>query len=253
MKTTIVTSFSERGYHEYGFRFLEGFSHHVPGEIDLIVYAEHRFPVPDRVTVRPLFGIDLAADFIDQFKDDPLACGREPTPVWKQRDRDAGYSFRTDAVKFCRKVFAISDAAQRMLDGRPPHLLVWMDADVITYQSVPADLFSDLLGDADAAYLGRDGAHSECGFLAFRLPIALPLIMSWEHFYKSGNFLRAREWHDSYLFDLAREEVPGLRYRNLTPGGHGHVWFQSPLGQYFDHLKGKRKASGISAERMAKR
>lgn len=249
MRTHVVTSFGEAGFHLYGSRFLDTFDKYVDAGISLTVYAEHNFDAGERVKVRPLFGIDLAADFIDQFKDDKLVSGREPTPVWKQRDRDVGYSFRTDAVKFCRKVFAIADAARRM----EPGLLVWLDADVVTHAYVPADLFTGLLGDDDAAYLGRDGAHSECGFLAFRIPEAQPLIDRWEAFYKTGQFLRAREWHDSYLFDLARAEVPGLRYRNLTLGGHGHVWFQSPLADFMDHCKGARKANGYSQERLNRR
>ncbi len=255
MRVTVVTSFGERGYAEYGRRFIETFDRHASGEIDLIVYAEHQFPYnPEgRMEVRPLFGNDLAADFIDQFKDDKLASGREPTPVWKPKDHVDGYSFRTDAVKFCRKVFAISDAADRLWRSRQnAEMLVWLDADVVTHKGVTSSFFIDLLGGADVAFLGRHGAHSECGFLAFRLPAALPLILQWQHFYKSGSFLRAREWHDSYLFDLAREQVPGLRYHNLTPGGRGHVWFQSPLGQCFDHLKGSRKAVGHSQEMLMK-
>jgi hypothetical protein len=254
MRVTVVTSFSPAGYEQYGCRFLETFDRHAAGEIDLVVYAEA--PVPHHpggsLEVRPLFGIDLAADFIDKFKDDKLASGREPTPAWKAKDRADGYSFKTDAVKFCRKVFAIADAADRIRRSRAgDEMLVWLDADVVTHARVPTKLFADILGNDDVAYLGRDGTHSECGFLAFRLPAALPLILQWQHFYESGTFLRAREWHDSFLFDRAREQVPGLRYHNLTPGGRGHVWFQSPLAQCFDHCKGPdRKAAGFSKERM---
>lgn len=251
MRVIVVTSFGERGYHEYGRRFIEEFDRHAGGEIDLIVYAEHQFPhnPEGRMEVRPLFGIDLAADFIDQFKDDKLASGREPTPVWKSKDRADGYSFRTDAVKFCRKVFALADAAWRLRDD-DPCLLVWLDADVVTHKRVSAQFFIDLLGSHDAAYLGREGVHSECGFLAFRLPAAMDLILRWQRFYADGSFLRAREWHDSYLFDLARRDCPGIICHNLTPGGRGHVWFQSPLAVCFDHLKGERKAIGYSQERL---
>lgn len=251
MLTTIVTSFSPAGYEQYGRRFIETFDRFFPGEIDLIVYAEHRFAHnPDsRLDVRPLFGIDICADFVDEYSKIPLACGREVTPAWKAKDRADGYSFKTDAVKFCRKVFAIADAARRLPEAR---LLVWMDADSFTFAKVPSDFLCQLLGDADVAYLGRVGAHSECGFLAFRMPEAMPLIHRWELFYASGQFIRAREWHDSYLFDLARDDVQGLRYRDLTPGGRGHVWCGSPLGAYIDHLKGNRKTIGYSPERRGK-
>lgn len=253
MRITVVTSFSPAGHEQYGRRFLQTFDQHFAGEIDLVVYAEEQFPHHHggSLEVRSLFGIDLAVDFIEQFKDDKLASGREPTPVWKSKDRADGYSFRTDAVKFCRKVFAITDAADRLLRARSEdQLLVWLDADVVTHARVPSRFFIDLLGDHDVAYLGREGTHSECGFLTFRIPAAVPLIERWQRFYADGTFLRAREWHDSYLFDLARAELHRLRYRNLTPGGRGHVWFQSPLAAHFDHLKGpSRKTLGYSQER----
>lgn len=250
MRVTVVTSFGPAGYEQYGRRFIETFDRYAPGEFDLVVYAEAEFPHnPEygRMEVRSLLGIDLAADFIDQFKDDRLASGRQPTPAWKAKDLQAGYSFKTDAVKFCRKVFAIADAARKKT---APALLVWLDADVVTLGRLPSSLFADLLGDADVAFLGREGVHTECGFLAFRLPAALDLILRWQQFYADGTFLRARESHDSYLFDLARGEVPNLRYNNLTPGGRGHVWVNSPLGAVFDHCKGERKVLGYSPERL---
>lgn len=248
MQVTVVTSFGERGYQDYGRRFIETFDRHAGGEIDLLVYAEHQFAhnPEGRMTVRPLFGVDLCADFIDRYADNKLASGREPTKAWKQKDRDSGYSFKTDAVKFARKVFAISDAARRLPASG---MLVWLDADVVALERFSSQLFHDLLADADVAYLGREGTHSECGFLAFRMPAALTLVRVWEAYYESGRFLEQPEWHDSFLFDEARRSRPHLKYRDLSPGGRGHVWCNSPLARYFDHLKGERKAMGFSPER----
>lgn len=251
MRVTVITSFGERGYEQYGRRFIETFDRYAGGEIDLLVYAEHNFPhnPEGRMEVRALFDVKVCADFIDCYAGNHRAAGREPTAAWKRKDRDAGYSFKTDAVKFCRKVFAVADAARRMQE---PGVLVWLDADVVSLERFSSEFFIDLLGDADVAYLGRDGVHSECGFLAFRLPIALSMIRVWEAYYESGRFLDQVEWHDSYLFDLARQSRPHVKYRNLTPGGRGHVWVNSPLGRHFDHLKGERKAMGYSPERRGK-
>lgn len=249
MKTTVVTSFSAAGYELYGRRFIETFDRYFPGEIDLVVYAEAPFPYnPDsRLTVRSLFDVTAFTDFVRRHDGDPLVAGRHQGPTWKEKDRQDGYCYRFDAMKFCRKVFAMADAAWRSEDG----LLVWLDADSFAFDRAPSNFFIGLLGDADAAYLGRDGTHSECGFLAFRLPAAIPLILQWENFYRRDAAFKEREWHDSYLFDRARELAPQVVCRNLTPGGRRHVWVNSPLAAFMDHLKGERKAMGFSPERRS--
>lgn len=240
MKTTVVTSFSAAGYELYGRRFIETFARYFPKDIGLIIYVEATPSVnPDcgRIEMRSLFEVVAFTEFVRRHDGDPLVAGRLETPVWKAKDKADGYSFRTDAMKFCRKVFALANAVWRSQEG----LLVWLDADSFAFDRMPADFFVGLLGDADAAYLGRDGAHSECGFLAFRLPQAIPLIVQWENFYYRDTAFNEREWHDSYLFDRARELAPQVVCRNLTPGGHGHVWERSPLAPYLMHLKGDRK------------
>ncbi|MDE2470228.1 MAG: hypothetical protein KGL35_16130, partial [Bradyrhizobium sp.] len=96
--------------------------------------------------------------------------------------------------------------------------------------------------------LGREATHSECGFLAFRLPEALPLVLTWESLYATDDFLALAEWHDSFVFDYARGLHPNLPYRNLTPGGRRHVWCDSPLAAVMDHRKGARKLLPMSPE-----
>jgi hypothetical protein len=59
------------------------------------------------------------------------------------------------------------------------------------------------------------------------------------------------EWHSAFVFDWVRG-IAQLDEANLTPEGRGHVWLQSPLARYTDHMKGARKALGYSPERMRK-
>jgi hypothetical protein len=60
------------------------------------------------------------------------------------------------------------------------------------------------------------------------------------------------EWHSAFVFDHCRSKF-SLRERNLTPNGTGHVWFQSPLAKYLDHLKGNRKTMQRSPESAGRR
>jgi hypothetical protein len=236
--TTIVTSFSPEGKILYGSEFVQGFIDHAPRTWRLHVYVEH--PVIDqpheRVWFRNLLAIKPMKDFLDRHAADMRVRGRARND----------YNFRYDAWKFCRKVFALADSASPASGA-----MAWMDADTRWLQGPPDRLIGDLLDGHDVAYLGREHQYSECGFVALRLPVAWPVAYAWRSYYDKDQFLDCREWHDSYLFDLVRvglEQTP-LKFRNLTPGLRGHVWCESPLAPYWDHLKGNRKALGASPER----
>jgi len=242
---TVCTGFSQSGYRLYGERFLESFDRHWPRSVDLKVYTEERTEVP-RGECRSLFDIPGCAAFLDRHRGNVAANGREPRPGWSAKDRRAGYCYRFDAWKFCRMAMIPRDAARDLGDG----ILVWLDADVMTYRDVPEGFVEGLIGDADVAYLGRVPKHSETGFIAFRLPEARRLIDAYADLYASDTVFDLLEWHSAYAFDQARGAT-GITGRDLTPSGRGHVWFQSPLGQYMDHLKGARKTIGASRERPA--
>lgn len=236
MGVTVVSGFSPAGYRLYGCRFLETFDQHWPESVNLIVYAEEEVPMP-RGECRDLFGIPGCASFLERYRDDPRANGRVPNLAWKQKEVDEGYSFRFDAWKFCRQGF-IPRAAAEGLDG----ILVWLDADVITFSRVPEGFIESIV-TAPVAYLGRHPKHSEIGFMGFRLPEALPVLDLFRDSYASESVFDLPEWHSAYVFDRA-VEAAGIESVDLTPGGRGHVWMQSPLAQYTDHLKGpKRKAN----------
>jgi hypothetical protein len=233
---TVVTSFGPSGYHLYGKRFLDSFATFWPAGVPLVCYVESPISHP-RAEMRDLFAVEPCRSFLAEHRSSPVACGRKPVPGWRPKDREEGYSYRFDAVKFCRKVFAISDAASRIESG----ILTWLDADVVTTAPVPCGWVGALLDHHDVAFLGRRGTHSECGFLAFRLPQARPVIEALAAIYSTGSVFRESEWHDSYLFDRIRNDARGITFRDLTPGGYGHVWVRSPLAAYTDHLKGDRK------------
>lgn len=243
---TVVTSFDERGWHEYGHHFVDSFAKHWPKSVDLVCYRKGGM-THGRAKMRDLMAVQPCIDFLHSHRDDPMANGRVRTAVWRNKEGAVGYSFRTDAVKFCHKVFAVADAAERIGSG----LLCWIDADVVTTSDVPEGFVESLIGDAHVAYLGRHPIHSECGFLAFKLPEALPLIRRWVGYYKTDAVFRLAEWHDSFVFDRCREESPDVNFRSLTPPGMAgvhHIWTVTPLAVCMDHCKGERKKLGFSPE-----
>ena len=233
---TVVTSWGPSGWDLYGRRFVETFRANA-SDARLVCYTEQVVGLPVGVEQRDLLLIDECREFLKRYANDRAARGLDPKPCWRRAHVAKGYSFRTDAYKFCRKAFALRDAVRRLGVG----LIAWMDADVINHAPWPRDWLEQLVGDADGAYLGRAGTHSECGFVALRLPQASTIAHELADAYATDAVFGLPEWHDSYVFDRVREDHQEIKMRDLTPGLRGHVWPQSPLARATEHLKGDRK------------
>lgn len=235
---TVVTGWSPKGFDEYGRAFLDCWVRFWPRDVRLLVYVEQLHPVPSshRIELVHLANIP-AADCLEIY-DNPTCRGREALPMWKDKERQAGYSFRFDAWKFCRQGIIPWHAQYGITSG---HML-WLDGDVETIRPVTAqDIVQLLPFGKHVAYLGREPKHSEIGFQLYRIPEAGPMLAEFSRLYSSGEILRHDEWHSAYAFDLARKACPVVKCFNLTPGGSGHVWLNSPLARFMAHHKGKRK------------
>lgn len=190
---------------------------------------------------RLLWSIPGARDFADRHRDNLAAHGKVVRPCWKERERFAGYSFRTDAFKFWKQILIPEAAAQGMADG---DILVWLDGDVDTIAPVPADLVPSLLGDAEVCYLGRCRGHSEIGFWAVRLgPRTRKFLADIAQVYRSDLVFQLAEWHSAFVWDFCRTSmVPPMAERNICPANvAGHVWPYTKLARYMRHDKGARK------------
>lgn len=241
----IVTGYNQEGYDRYGsvcFPSMQAYWDH-----DIVAYVEGTQPkvIRDRVEIRnPPWEL---TEFQRRHAHDPMMRGEIPHPgkSWKAKDRKRGYSFRFDAAKFSKMAVYTGHAADVLQEG----ILIWMDGDVLTHKPIPDRFAERLLGDYDCAYLGREPYHSETGFVIFRLPEALPITRQWAQFYIDDSFIDEDEWHSAYLFDCARQRS-SVNCKNLSPGGKKHVWHQTELGVFMDHLKGSRKDLGRSPEAL---
>lgn len=237
---TVCSGFSPSGYREYGAKFLLTFDKFWPHEVGLVVYVEQPVGNLGRAKQRMLSDIPGVMEFIERHKNVPERNGLNGLrkPYW----------FKTDAVKFCRQCFIPEAAAQGLPDGS---ILAWFDADVVTFMRVPQGFVEELLGDTDICYLGRKPKHSELGFWAVRLNSRTrTFLKDFADIFRTDEVFTLKEWHSAYVFDWVRGRHELVEH-DLTPGGHGHVWFQSALGGYTDHLKGPRKKVGRSAERRS--
>lgn len=250
MKITVVTTFSPDGYAQYGWRFVETFQKFWPPNYQLVTYYEEHIALWG-ADCRDIKAVPERAAFYEAHRNDPVAHGLVTQPCWKRQEAEDGASFRTNAMKFCNKVFAVQDAMRKC----DTEILVWIDADVYTFNPVPERFIKQMMDGVDLIYLGRrEGYHSECGFIGFRLPAAAPMIEEWARMYSSGDVFSLDEWHDSYVFDWVRRMAVHLRQRSITRNRMaGHPWFSSPLGDVMDHMKGMRKEVGHSAQMVGKR
>jgi hypothetical protein len=250
--TVIVTGFSPKGYLEYGSNFLGTFDKHWPKSASLLCFTEIEVPIP-RKGSRSLWSCDGAAEFVQRHEKNLAAHGRVPNKYWRPKHIYNGYHFAFDAVKFCKQCFIPEKAASELPDGT---VMAWIDADVVTFSAIPEGFVEQLLGDADLCYLGRPGTHSEIGFWAVRLnDRTRDFLAHLADIYRTDEIFSIQEWHSAFAFDHVRvkhEKAGQLRTKNLSPpNGRAHVWFQTVLGKYMDHLKGdRRKKLGRSPERV---
>jgi hypothetical protein len=155
--------------------------------------------------------------------------------------------YRRDAVRFSHKVAAIGAAAETA----ECDVLIWVDADVVTHAPVTVEWLDSMFPEpAELAWLDRDGAYPECGFLMFRMPAAAKLIRTVVRAYREGAIFSLPETHDSYVIQHYVRRL-GVKTHSLSgPEGRkhiGHPWVSSRLAECLDHLKGEtRKAAGKS-------
>ncbi len=244
MTIIVCSGFSVPGYREYGYNFIKSFDKYWPLDVGLIVYSEEIVPMP-RGSCRPLWDCEGAKDFHLRHNEDPRRRGTLPITGWRQKDHEVGYSWRFDAAKFYKQCLIPYDVSKRL---EQDDILVWVDADVITFDTIPDGFISDLISGTDLIYLGRGSYHSEIGFWAVRIcKQSRRMLQEFAEMYTNDNFLTLREHHSAFVFDVVRKkaERKGLRSRNLTPlhiaSGNHHVWLSSPLAKYTDHLKGSRR------------
>lgn len=242
---TVVTSFSKKGYLEYGERFLESFKQFWPTDVELLILHEGVPKGVERQSPANFHFIDL----LEASKELRLLRNS-----WELLDYNDRGDFVHDKLRFAHKVFALVEA-QKVSERE---YVVWMDADIFFYQSIDLEWFSQFLpraGKAEyASYIGRSHMHSECGFMGFNAKHEFHELF-WNIFkgiYLSDAINSLKESHDSFIFDVVREIMTanGIQFRNLSDVFHNqaHPFVKCKLGERMDHLKGPRKGSQFSKE-----
>jgi len=244
MKTLVVSTFNRAGWDLYAHRMESSFRAHWPAEFDLMLFSED---TASGGAIYPPRMAQKIARFMSRHKDNPAHRGIVPDPI----NGGTRYNFKFDAVKFAHKVFAIEQAAYCSVVDYDR--LIWIDADVVTLRPVPVDFIDGFM--SNGANLGcltrtKKNKSTETGFVIFNIcgPV-LNLIARMAAIYETDHIFQLAEWHDAFVFDYCRAQMPGLRVASLSGAyeSHGHPFINGPLGQYMDHLKGDaRKKAGQS-------
>jgi hypothetical protein len=247
---TVITSFGTTGYELYGRGFIETFRQFWPASVKLICAWEG--PGPHAVDGFDLLETEPCASFIRRHKSNPVVHGkRNQLPAeWGKKARLKGYSFRHDAYKFGRKVFAVAQAARFCEGGK----LFWIDADVRTHRPMPEAVLNMLLpDDVSLCYLSRDhwNYHSELGFVGYNLDRleTHAFIAAYEARYANDEFLDSPTgWDDCNQFDrLVEKTKPAVRH--IAHGSNSQPFDDSILGRYMTHQKGSKKLGGPDSRR----
>lgn len=243
-KLAVVTTFSKEGWNQYANRMVPSFLRYWDKSVDLYIYPDEYVQTPKYSNLYPIYDANpKKIEFIKGFGGKPLYRGMT----------GAGYNYRFDAIKFCHKPFALEHCMTNYLLPAGYDDMIWLDADTITHSPVNSSAIQELAPkNFDIQFLGRSYKYSECGYLYFNLRHhrARKLLQRWVGYYIEGSFTLEQEWHDSWLFDMARHTDPELKALDLTGHvprrkGGGHPFVNSVLGQYMDHFKGdKRKVTG---------
>jgi len=262
MKLAFVSTMNKKLYNFYGKRFLEEFAKFASNEIKLFIIFENELPdeilhISDNIIVIPLMS-ELHNSFMKKFGSLHEARGLKIKTFKENGETKINFrpDYRFDAIRFSFKPFSIHQS----LSYIPQDLdyLIWTDADLrCKKRFLPEDLTNFLPKEDEVmSYLGRENAYSECGFLGFNLKIdeTEKYINRVIEIYESGEVFSLQQWHDSFIWDYVRkefEEKEISKFRDISGTGHNkeHVYINTGLDKFFDHLKGpQRKEDGNSSE-----
>ena len=246
-KIMCVTTFSDKGYEEYGKKMIKTFDKYWDKDIELMVFSDS--PIEDifssRILNHLLGDYPYIQIFTGRHKNNPIAHGKQPTRFWQEKENKTGYSFRFDAVRFHYSAMVPLYAAQYLKKG----ILIFLDGDVITTAPITVDWINDIIlpKKRNLAYLGRVGNKStETGFVAYRLPEAMEFLQIYHDVYVTDEIFSMGETANAYIFDKILNLGLVQKPNNMTPHkGRSHVWLSSPLAKKMIHLKGTaNKAAG---------
>jgi hypothetical protein len=232
----VVTTCHKQGFEDYGHRLLSSF-HKWPAA-ELYWYTE-RYELPPTIDLEqpshPVVSKSVAD--LTAFQEWKLKHAAYIAPSWQW-----------DVVRFAHKVFAIAGALYDYTG-----IGVWIDADCVIHEDVPAGLIQSYVKDDYVACFQRTGMHTETGMIVFDCGHEKhqAFMDAWREWYHSENFKRLPMWTDCHTFDMTIRRT-GVTANNLSGefAKTMHPMARAEIAKYVDHCKGARKVAGRSKENV---
>jgi hypothetical protein len=257
---SVVTTFPPNRWTAYASRMLESHIEFWPDDVEIHAYYEQSRPDMADKKIKFINIEEVNPDLVSfkqRHRDDPVANGETQeipggvrrNPAAGSNDRGKG-SYLWDAVRFSHKTFAVDHA----IKNSKTDYVLWLDADTYTFRKITKKFVTDLLpSDKLLNFLGRGDKYPECGWVCYntRHPKITEFMRYWTDMYRNDTIFNELEWHDSYLFWQCVKRMATDDCVDIGKGagvkGH-HVFINSVLGGYIDHMKGKRKIKGKSSK-----
>ena len=257
----VVTTFHREGYDTYGERMVETFNEFWPKEVHLTCYYEdmeeplHQYGNVSWRQFEEEVGerYDAFSKIAAPWEEKVLGPEGEDPRSHRQGPVTPGSRYLFEATRFSHKYYTVDDFRQRS-DAR---YIVWCDADVVATKKIPLDFLYSIVEEGKLwSRINRPNVYPECGFMIWDTQNEWYdryfQLMKW--MYDDGALFQLEEWHDSYVWWAAERYVEKEAGKsvsvNLGDGSSKHPFVTGILGQYLDHLKGKRKDTGYSPERI---
>jgi hypothetical protein len=226
MKIKIVSTFSDKGYAEYGKHFVESCKKFVHQDINICLYVDSvNLKSENNITI-----LNLEDSVPNLVK-------------FKERNKEKTFKdWHHDAVRFSHKTYATFHSADTDLD-----YLIWLDSDTEIYDVITPDYLLNFLPKENfVGYLGREKV-SETGFLIFDMkhPSAKEFFDRYQWYYDTDAIYSLPEFHDAYVFDVVRKELEysnKIKSYNISPPGLKKGHFNAVFDGYMIHYKGDDKS-----------
>ena len=256
-KYDIVTSFNPEGLEVYARNMLNSFDKHWDKEIQLHAWY-HDFDEGGAFFLRteeleiPTKGVKYSnlnniQDMLEYREGMKVHNGTEGGKIQ--------YNWRLDAIKWCHKIYALTETAADPHVIQDKDWLIWLDADTVTFADVDAEFLDGICDDSyDIVHLGRNSVdYSETSFIAFNLKNrpAVDFLSDFRETYDNREVTAYREWHDGFIFErlLKLHQYHGLKALNLTPDVPDlNAFATSALSTKMQHFKGNLKTKDVSLE-----
>ena len=227
MKIGIVTTFSDKGYQEYGHWFVESAKRFIDKDISVFFYTDNtKLNLPTHMSNQKL---EESIPDLTAFKE-------------KNKNKKPS-NFMFDAVRFSHKSFCLYHAAKT----KDVDILCWLDTDTEIITQITSQYLRKFLPEGKfVAYLGRPGTYTETGFLVFdmRHKFAQEFFDRFKEYYDTNNVYKLSAQLDCHVFDAVRlemEQEGKIKNQNISPPNITKSHFDQALNGYIAHYKGAKK------------